>query len=108
MQILVTGRHVEVPEDVRAYIRDKAQKLTRFYDRIHEIEVVLDHESEQFMAEMIVRVDHKHTFVACETGPDTFALIDGITEKLQRQLKKHKEKNRSKKGGVAADGGGGS
>ena len=97
MQIRLTGRHVEVTEDVRKYIEDKANKLPRFYDRIHAIEVVLDRESEQFTAEIIVRADRKHTFVASETGPDTFALIDTLVEKLERQLKKHKEKNRNHK-----------
>lgn len=94
MRIHVTGRHVEVTDDVRRYVEQKAGKLPRYYDRIHEIEVVLDHESEQFTAEMIVRADHKHTFVARETGPDTFALIDLVTEKLERQLIKLKEKRR--------------
>jgi len=97
VQIQVTGRHVKVTDDVRDYIHSKAHKLPRFYDRIHDIEVVLDHESEQFTAEMIVRVDRKHTFVARETGPDTFALIDLVVEKLGRQLTKHKEKNRNHK-----------
>ena len=97
MDVRVTGRHVEVPDNVRDYAQDKANKLPRFYDRIHEIEVVLDHEGEQFTAEMIVRVDHKHTFVASETGPDTFALIDLIIDKLERQLTKHKEKKRNHK-----------
>ena len=105
MQIMVTGRHVEVTDEVRQYIRDKVGKLTKFYDRIHEIEVILDHEAEEFMAELIVRADHKHTFVASDTGPDTFKLIDNITDKLERQLKKLKEKRRNQKGGVAADGG---
>ena len=105
MEILITGRHVEVSEELRAYIQEKANKLTRYYDRIHEIEVVIHHASEQFTADMIVRVDQKHTFVASETGPDTVALIDIIEEKIERQLKKYKEKVRAKKGGVAADGG---
>ena len=106
MRIHVTGRHVDVTEDVKDYVESKAGRLPKFYDRIHEIEVVLDHESGQFTAEMIVRADHKHTFVARETGPDTFALIDLVVEKLERQLTKHKEKNRNRKGGVAADGNG--
>ncbi len=97
MQIQVTARHVRVTDDVREYAQNKASKLTRYYDRIHEIEVILDHESEQFSAEMIVRADHKHTFVAHETGPDTFVLIDSVTNKLERQLTKHKEKLRSRK-----------
>ena len=97
MQIQLTGRHVDVTDDVREYIQNKAGKLHRFYDRIHEIEVVLDHESGEFTAEMIVRVDRKHTLVARQTGMDTFALIDVVVEKLERQLIKHKEKNRNHK-----------
>lgn len=93
MQITVTGRHVDVTDDVREYVEAKANKLPRFYDRIHEIEVILDHESEQFKVEMIVRAGNKHTFVASESGPDTFTLIDVITDKLERQLTRHKEKN---------------
>lgn len=94
MQINVTGRHVQVSDDVREYITEKAEKLPRFYDRIQEIEVVLDHESEQFSAEMIVRVDHEPTIVASETGSDTFVLIDVIVGRVERQLKKLKEKRR--------------
>ena len=97
MQIQVTGRHVEITDDVRDYIHDKVAKLPRFYDRIHEVEVVLDHESEQFTAEMIVRAGRKRTFVARETGPDTFTLIDLVIEKLERQLTRHKEKYRDRK-----------
>lgn len=95
MQIRVTARHVEVTDAVRDYLETKANRLPRFYDRIHEIEVILDHESEQFTVEMIVRADHRHTFVASEIGPDTFALIDLIVDKLERQLKKHKERRRN-------------
>lgn len=104
MQIRVTGRHVEVTDEVREYVETKAGRLSKYYDRILEIEVILDHESEQFAVEMIVRADRKHTFVARQTGPDTFALVDEIVVKLERQLTKHKEKNRNRKGGQAADG----
>ncbi len=97
MRILLSGRHVEITDDVRRYVENKAAKLPKYYDRIHEIEVILDHESEQFNVEMIVRADHKHTFIASQTGPDTFALIDSIVDKLERQLTKHKEKVRNRK-----------
>ena len=100
MQILITGRHVEIPPNLREYIEEKAAKLTRFYDRIHEVEVIVDHEAEQCSIEMIARVERKHVFVAGATGPDALALIDTITGKIERQLTKHKEKNRNHKGGA--------
>lgn len=99
MQLLVSGRHVEVPNEIRAYIEEKVGKLPKFYDRIVEVEVVLGHESDLFTAEMIVRADRKHTFVASESGPDTYALIDVVTDRLETQLRKHKERTRNHKHG---------
>lgn len=95
MQISITGRHVDVNDDLRGYAEEKVQRLERFYSRIHEAEVVVSHESEQFTIEVIVRAGHKHTFVATETGPDPLALIDIVTDKVERQLKKQKEKERA-------------
>jgi len=43
VKIRLTARHVDITDDVRNYVESKAQKLPRFYDRIHDIEVVLDH-----------------------------------------------------------------
>ena len=97
MKVRITARHVDITDDVRNYVESKAAKLPRFYDRIHDIEVVLDHTSDQFTAEMIVRVDNKQVLIATESGPDTFALVDQIVEKLERQLTKHKEKHRNHK-----------
>jgi len=97
VEIQITGRHVEVPEDVREYIHAKIGKLPRFYDRIHNVDVVLDHVAEQFTTEVIVRADHRQTFIARETGPDTFALVDLVVDKLERQLRRHKEKLRDHK-----------
>ena len=97
MQIVVTGRHVEVPAEVRTYVEAKAEKLLRYYDRIHEVEIVFDHESNLISAELIVRVDRKQTFLARETGPDTLTLIDVVVEKVERQLRRFKEKSRNHK-----------
>ena len=49
------------------------------------------------VSEIIVRVDRKHTFVARESGTDTFVLIDAVVGRLERQLVKHKEKTRNHK-----------
>lgn len=92
MQPSITGRHVDISDDFRDYVTEKTSRLSRFYNRIHEIEVVLARESEQFMVEVIVRAGHKHTFVANETGPDPLALVDLVSDKIERQLKKQKEK----------------
>lgn len=97
MNITMTGRHVEIRDEVRDYVTEKADKLSRFYDRIHEVEFVLDLDFDQFTAELIVRTDRKHTLVASETGPEPVVLVDVIMDKMERQLRKHKEKLRNHK-----------
>lgn len=96
MQITITGRHVEVPEDVKDYSRKKAEKLLRFYDKIQAIEVLWDHEGDQFVVEMIVNAGSRHTFIGRGVGPDSLALVDLAVDKLERQLTKHKEKSRNR------------
>jgi putative sigma-54 modulation protein len=96
VQISVTGRHVEVTTDVKEYADKKLARLPRFYDRIRSVEVILGHESENFTVEVIVTADG-NPFVAQEAGPDTFALIDRIVDKLERQLTRHKERFRNRK-----------
>jgi putative sigma-54 modulation protein len=94
VEVSVTSRHIEITDEIRDYVQRKADKLPRFYSRIHEIEFIFDQESEQISAEMIVRAGHKHTFVAAEVGPDPFALVDLIVDKVERQLKKQKDKEK--------------
>lgn len=96
MQISVTGRHVRVTDEVKNYAARKAEKLPRFYNRVQAIEVVLDHEGGDFTVDMIV-TSGKSNFIAHESGPDVFALVDLITDKLERQLTRHKEKSRNRK-----------
>jgi putative sigma-54 modulation protein len=96
LQISFSGRHVEVSNDVKAYAEKKMAKMPRYYDRIRAIDVVLDHESDNFSVEVIISADG-NPFVAREVGPDTFALIDAVADKLERQLVKHKERFRNRK-----------
>ena len=97
MQISVTGRHVNVTDEVKTYAEEKAGKLPRFYDRVQAIEVILDHEGDNFTVDMIVTAEGRNHFIAHEAGPDMFALIDLIVDKLERQLRRHKERFRNRK-----------
>ncbi len=93
----LTGRHVEVTGPLREYFEEKAGRLTRFYDRIHSVEGVFDAEHDQFKLEIIVSADGGRPFIAQDTGPDTASLVDSVVDKLERQLRKHKEMRREHK-----------
>ena len=97
MIITISARHMEVTEALRKYAEQKAGKLTRYYDRIQEIEVVFDAAKGAVNVEMIVNAEHRNMFLAhCNEG-DAYACIDGCAHKLERQLSEHKQMFRNRK-----------
>lgn len=97
MQVRVSGRHMGVADGVKSYCSEKADKLTKFYDRINLIEVVLDGQNGRHEAEMIVHAEGVDPFVAKEHHDDLYAAVDLVLEKIEGQLRRHKEKLRNRK-----------
>src|SRR5688572_22270435 len=104
VQIDVTARHGNVSDGMRDYAVKKADKLTRFHDRIHRIQILLDDPRGEREVEMIVHVDAGGTMVAKERAGAFNEAVDLLVEKLERQLKKDKERLKDHKieGGKAA------
>ncbi len=92
MQIKISVRHGHLGEDTQRYIRDKAEKLLRFFERLTSIDVTVDFKSENPTVEILARAEHKHEFVATESHPDVLAAVDLVEHKLEGQLRRHKEK----------------
>lgn len=97
MLVTVSGRHMGVSDSLKGYCEEKAHKLTRYYDRIQSIEIVLDGKDGWHQAEMIVHSEHSDPFVAKEEQEDVFAAVDLMIDKIERQLTRHKKKLRNRK-----------
>src|SRR5918999_5481121 len=97
MIVTVASRHMDVSPALKQYAEQKAGKLTKYYDRIQEIEVVFDAGKDSTKVEMIVNAEHKNMFIAHHDQGDAYACIDGCMEKLERQLTEHKDKIRNRK-----------
>ena len=101
MNVVVSSRHMEVTPALKTFAEQKANKLTKYYDRIQEIEVVLDADKDQgkdhTSVEIIVNAEHKNMFVAHHKDGDAYACIDACVDKLERQLSDHKKKIRNRK-----------
>ena len=91
MQITVSGHHVEVTPALREYVNNKLAKLQRHFDNITNTDVTLSVEKLVQKAEATVHVAGADLFATCESE-DMYAAIDSLTDKLDRQLIKHKEK----------------
>jgi putative sigma-54 modulation protein len=75
---------------LKQHAEEKAGKLTRYYDRIQEIEVIIDSaEGTEHRVEMIVNGEKKRLFIADVRNSDAYAGIDACAAKLERQLSDH-------------------
>lgn len=100
MVVTVSARHMDVSTPLKEYAEQKASKLTRYYDRIQEIEVIFDNATESMRVEMIVIAEHRHKFIAHDDQGSAYACIDQCIDKLERQLSEHKKKFRNRKHSV--------
>jgi putative sigma-54 modulation protein len=91
MQINITGHHVEVTPALRAYTTEKLQKLGRHFDQVKSINVILNVEKLQQQAEATVNAAGR-TIFATETAADMYASIDGLVDKLDRQVRRYKDR----------------
>jgi len=86
-----------VSDSLKSYCETKAERLVRFYDRIQAIEVILDGNDGAHTASMIVRTAGAPPFVASEEQSDAFAAIDLLLDKIEGQIRQHKERVRNRK-----------
>ena len=93
MQISISARHGELSSDTQEKIREKVEKLPRFFDRLTAIFVTADMEHRDSpTVELRVSAEHSQDFVATDTSSNVIAALDGVLHKIEQQLRKHKEK----------------
>ena len=98
MLFTITGKHIEITEALKAHAEEKSQKLPRYYDSINHIEVVIEgNDGGKPSVEIIVHAEHSNDFIVKEAGEDTYACIDVAMHKLERQLRRKKERQRNNK-----------
>ena len=91
MQLNVSGHHVEVTDSLREYVESKIERLERHFDLVSDVHCILSVEKLRHKAEAKVMVNGG-TIFAETTDEDMYAAIDGLVDKLERQVRKYKEK----------------
>ena len=98
MNIVVRARHMDVTDDIRRRVESKAEKLSRYYGDIQNVEVMLDVEADKPLVEIIATARKKTTFVATAREGDMIACIDLCLHKISEQIRRHKDKVRNRQG----------
>ncbi|MGD9600492.1 MAG: ribosome-associated translation inhibitor RaiA [Gammaproteobacteria bacterium] len=91
MQINITGHHLDLSPALNDYIKTKLQRIQRHFDHMVDAHFVLGVEKQLHRAEATVHVAG-NTMHATSEHEDMYAAIDLMLDKLDRQVKRHKEK----------------
>ncbi len=91
MQVNITFRHLESTEALKSHARDKVEHIQRYIDRPSEAHVVLYVENLEHHADINLKAGPFLLRGRAKTG-DMYSSIDAAADKIERQLKKHKEK----------------
>ncbi len=94
MKVSITHRHMPMTDLMRQYAEERAARMEKYYDRVLKLEVILSHEKERHIAEMIATTTHGDKLVGHAVKDDMCAALDFATDKLERQIVKTKEKVR--------------
>jgi len=93
MQVSMTGRHVELTDPLKQYVQEKLQHLKHSFDQVVDVHVVLGVEKFRQCCEITIQVNGLTIHGSHETE-DMYASIDGVVDKLNRQLKRYRAKMR--------------
>ncbi len=98
MQISLTGHHVDVTDALKNYVDGKFERLERHFDQVINVHVILTVEKLRQKAEATININGANVF-ADAVHEDMYAAIDGLIDKLDRQVIKYKEKKSNHRGG---------
>jgi putative sigma-54 modulation protein len=91
MEINLTGRHLKITPAIRGYVSEKVEKAQKYFDHIVRAQVVLFIEKRSHKAEIVIHAP-RQMFRALASAVDLYSAIDLASDKIDAQLKKHKEK----------------
>jgi putative sigma-54 modulation protein len=96
MNLTLTGHHLDITPAIRAYAEDKIGRISRHFDQVIDVSVVLGVEKLVHKAEANVHVSGRDLHAEATDG-DMYAAIDALADKLDRMVVKHKEMQNSRR-----------
>ena len=91
MNLQISGHHLEITPAIHAYATGKLERVTRHFDNVIDVNVILSVDKLKQKAEVTVHLSGKDVFVEA-IDEDLYAAIDSLADKLDRQIQKYKQK----------------
>jgi putative sigma-54 modulation protein len=99
MNLTISGHHLEVTPALRTYVESKLDRITRHFDQVVDVKVLLSIENQtekerRQKAECNIHVKGSDMFAEC-AHQDMYAAVDELVDKLDRQVVRHKDRLQS-------------
>jgi putative sigma-54 modulation protein len=96
MNLTISGHHLEVTPALRTYVTSKLDRITRHFDQVVDVKVLLSIENQtekerRQKAECSIHVKGSDMFAEC-AHEDMYAAVDELVDKLDRQVVRHKDR----------------
>ncbi|SBT08447.1 Ribosome hibernation promoting factor [Candidatus Accumulibacter aalborgensis] len=91
MNLQVSGHHLEITPALHDYVTSKLERITRHFDNLIDVSVILSVDKLNQKAEVTVHLAGKDVYVE-SVDEDLYAAVDGLVDKLERQVQKYKQK----------------
>jgi putative sigma-54 modulation protein len=91
MNLQVSGHHLEITPALHDYVTGKLERITRHFDNVIDVNVILSVDKLNQKAEVTVHLAGKDVYVE-SVDEDLYAAVDGLVDKLERQVQKYKQK----------------
>ncbi len=93
MNIQITAKKIEIPQDIRDFTKEKLSKLEKFNHKVQSCEAVIKAEERTIVCELIIHVTNREPVVIEVSGDTIQAAVDVAVGKAERQLRKDKEQD---------------
>ena len=97
MEITTTGRRYKLTPEIKDTAEKRLAKLERYSEAEMDAHLILAEEKFRSIAELTLRAGRNH-LVSREESSDMVNAIDGVAERMERQLKKLNARARDRKG----------
>jgi putative sigma-54 modulation protein len=92
MDIVITGRHLDVSDELDGFIRERVGKLDRFAERLHGVSVVIESLGDRNRVEMSIGATRGKRFVAEATAASVHGAVKIVEARIEAQLRRFKER----------------
>jgi len=91
MQLSISGHHLDITEAIKQHSIEKLSKIKHHFDHLINVNMILEVEKDVQKAEATIHVSGADLFAKAESD-NLYVSIDQMVNKLDSQIKKHKEK----------------